>query len=357
MKILVTGTEGYLGSLLAPLLMQQGHEVIGIDTGFYKEGWLYSDLQPRPRTLCKDVRDLTSGDLAGCDAVVHMAELSNDPTGELAPHITHAINHRGSVHLAELAKRAGVTRFVYMSSCSVYGVTSQETVDETSPVNPQTAYAVCKTLVERDVCELADDNFSPTFLRNATAYGASPRMRFDIVLNNLSGHAWTTGEIKMTSDGTPWRPIVHGLDIAKAISLTLAAPRERIHNHVLNVGDTSHNYRVRQIAEIIAGVFTGCRLSFGAPSADNRSYRVSFDKIRRVLPEFTCEWDARRGVEQLHALFTRIQFTQEQFYARPFTRLKTLQHLIASGQLDADFFWIPWSADGHVRENTVARAA
>lgn len=357
MKVLVTGTEGYLGSLLAPLLIRQGHEVTGVDTGFYKEGWLFNDLQPVPRTLAKDIRELTAADLDGHDAVVHMAELSNDPTGELAPHITHAINHRGSVHLAELAKRAGVTRFVYMSSCSVYGIGTQDLVDESSPVNPQTAYAVCKTLVERDVREMADDNFSPTYLRNATAYGASPRMRFDIVLNNLCGHAWTTNEIKMTSDGTPWRPLVHGLDIAKAISMVLTAPRERIHNQVLNVGDTFHNYRVRQIAEIIAGVFTGCRLSFGAPSADNRSYRVSFDKIRNVLPGFTCDWDARRGAEQLHLLFTRIQFTAEQFNARPFTRLKMLQHLIASGQIDADFFWKPFGSDSQTREPQVARAA
>jgi nucleoside-diphosphate-sugar epimerase len=357
MKILVTGTEGYLGSLLAPLLMQQGHEVTGLDTGFYKEGWLFNDLQHRPPTLAKDIRELSAEDLAGHDAVVHMAELSNDPTGELAPHITHAINHRGSVRLAELAKGAGVTRFVYMSSCSVYGVTTQDFVDETSPVNPQTAYAVCKTLVERDVSTMAGDNFSPTFLRNATAYGGSPRMRFDIVLNNLCGLAWTTSEIKMTSDGTPWRPLVHGLDIAKAISLVLAAPRERIHNQVLNIGDTFHNYRVREIAEVIAGVFTGCRLSFGAPSADNRSYRVSFDKIRSVLPGFTCDWDARRGAEQLHALFTRIQFTPEQFNARAFTRLKMLQHLITSRQIDADFFWKPLVSDSPTRETQVARAA
>ena len=356
MKILVTGSEGYLGSLLTPVLLQHGHDVIGVDTGFYKEGWLYNDLQCPPRTLCKDVREITAEDLAGCNAVVHMAELSNDPTGELAPHITHAINHRASVRLAELAKRAGVSRFVYMSSCSVYGVTAQDVVDETSPVNPQTAYAVCKTLVERDVREIANDNFSPTFLRNATAYGASPRMRFDIVLNNLCGHAWTTGEIKMTSDGTPWRPIVHGLDIAKAISMTLTAPRERIHNQVLNVGDTFHNYRVREIAEIVSNVFPDCRLIFGAPSADNRSYRVSFDKIRTVLPGFTCDWDARRGAEQLFNIFTRIHFTPTQFEARPYTRLKMLQHLLATAQLDGDFFWKPIPAEAPTGAQ-IARAA
>lgn len=339
MKILVTGSEGYLGSLLVPRLLKQGHDVTGLDTRFYNEGWLYNDLDPRPRTVCKDVREVTLEDLRGHDAVVHMAELSNDPTGALAPHITMAINHQGSVRLAQLARQAGVERFVYMSSCSVYGVGTQEIVDETAAVNPQTAYAVCKTLVERDVRELANDRFSPTYLRNATAYGASPRMRFDIVLNNLCGCAWTTGEIKMTSDGTPWRPLVHGLDIAKAIELVLAAPRERVHNQVLNVGDTFHNYRVREIAEIIAEVFKGCRLSFGSAGSDNRSYRVSFEKIRAVLPDFACEWDAHRGAAQLHALFDRIQFTPEQFNARPFTRLKMLEHLLRTGQIDGDFFW------------------
>ncbi len=341
MKIFVTGSEGYLGSLLTPLLMQQGHTVTGCDTGFYKEGWLFNDLLPRPRTLCKDLRQISEEDLLGHDAVVHMAELSNDPTGELAPRITYDINHRGSVRLARLACQAKVTRFVYMSSCSVYGVAKADFVDEHSPVDPQTSYAICKTLAERDMRAMGSDDFSPTFLRNATAFGASPRMRFDIVLNNLCGLAWTTREIKMTSDGTPWRPLVHGLDIAKAIMHVLAAPRVVIHNEVLNVGDTQHNWRVREIAETIADVFEGCRLSFGPPSADNRSYRVKFDKIHSLLPGFSCDWDARRGAAQLHALFNRIAFTTELFNARPFTRLKMIEHLLRTGQIDASFFWKP----------------
>jgi nucleoside-diphosphate-sugar epimerase len=344
MKIFVTGSEGYLGSLLTPLLIQNGYEVTGCDTGFYKEGWLFNDLLPRPRTLCKDLREISEEDLRGHDAVVHMAELSNDPTGELAPNITYEINHHGSVRLAKLAKEVNISRFVYMSSCSVYGVAAQDFVDEDSPVNPQTAYAICKTLVERDVRKIADDHFSPTFLRNATAYGASPRIRFDIVLNNLCGSAWTTREIKMTSDGTPWRPLVHGLDIAKAILHVLAAPRVVIHNQVLNVGDTKHNWRVREIAETIARVFKGCRLSFGQPDADSRSYRVNFDRIHTLLPGFACDWDAQRGAEQLHTLFTRIQMTPELFNARPFTRLKMLQHLISTGQIDPAFFWKPIEA-------------
>jgi nucleoside-diphosphate-sugar epimerase len=339
MKVLVTGTEGYLGSLLAPILLRKGHDVVGVDTGYYKAGWLYNPTALTPQTLNKDIRAIVAEDLKGVDAVVHMAELSNDPAGNLAPHITYDINHKGSVRLAELAKQAGVQRFAYMSSCSVYGVGSDEFVTETSPVNPQTAYAECKTLVERDVQKLAADQFSPTFFRNATAFGASPRMRFDIVLNNLAGLAWTTGEIKMTSDGTPWRPLVHGLDIAQAIVSALEAPRDRIHNEIFNVGDTAQNYRVREIAEIVGETFPKCKVTFGPPSADNRSYRVSFDKIRKHLPSFRCEWDARRGARQLYQLFQRIQMSGELFQHRGFTRLKQLEYLLKTGQIDKDFFW------------------
>ncbi|MDH4171782.1 MAG: SDR family oxidoreductase, partial [Acidimicrobiia bacterium] len=325
MRILVTGTEGYLGSVLAPRLMAAGHEVVGLDTCFYKTGWLYHGVDRAPRTIVKDLRDATATDFEGIDAVVHMAELSNDPTGELRPGITHEINHHGSVHLATLAKQAGVERFVYMSSCSVYGVASDGEVTEESPVNPQTAYAECKTLVERDLAPMADDDFSPTFMRNATAFGASPRMRFDIVLNNLSGLAWTTKKIAMISDGSPWRPLVHALDIAKSIQCALEAPRDAVHNEVFNVGDTAHNYQVRQIAEIVADVFPGCELTFGDQGSDNRSYRVSFAKINRALPGFSCEWDAERGARQLRAVFERIDMTPKLFEAMPFTRLKMLE--------------------------------
>jgi nucleoside-diphosphate-sugar epimerase len=268
-----------------------------------------------------------------------MAELSNDPAGQLAPHITYEINHQGSVRLAELARKAGVRRFVYMSSCSVYGVAGGDFVTEESSVNPQTAYGICKTLVERDLRPLATEQFAPTYMRNATAYGASPRMRFDIVLNNLAGLAWTTKEIKMTSDGTPWRPIVHGLDICQAIIAVLNAPLEAVANEVFNVGDTEHNYRVREIAEIVGEVFPGCNVSFGPPSSDNRSYRVSFEKIRKHLPAFKCRWDARRGAEQLLALFRRVDMTAEAFHYRTFTRLRQLEYLIRTGQIDDNFFW------------------
>ena len=339
MRVLVTGTEGYLGSLLAPLLMHAGHEVVGVDTGYYKWGWLYNGTDTTALTLNKDIRHIASDDLAGIDAIVHMAELSNDPTGQLSPTITYDINHIGSVRLAELAQAAGIQRFVYMSSCSVYGVATGDDVTEESPVNPQTAYAECKTLVERDLKPMAGDDFSPTFMRNATAYGASPRMRFDIVLNNLSGLAWTTKEIRMISDGTPWRPLVHALDIAKAIRCVLEAPRDVIHNQVYNVGDTAHNYQVRDIANIIGDVFPGCEVTFGDAGGDNRSYRVSFEKINSQLPGFSCDWDAEKGARQLCELFQKIDLTADEFEGRGFTRLKQLEYLIRTGQIDEDFFW------------------
>ncbi len=339
MRVCVTGSDGYLGSLLAPELLRQGHDVLGLDTGFYKEGTLYRSASMAPKTIAKDLRQIELSDFQGLDAVVHMAELSNDPLGQLAPNITYDINHKGSVRLAEIARQAGVKRFVYMSSCSVYGVADGDYVDERSPVNPQTAYAICKTRVEHDLKPLANDEFSPTFMRNATAYGASPHMRFDIVLNNLAGLAWTTKEIRMTSDGTPWRPLVHGLDICRAIIAVLGAPREAVHSEIFNVGDTAHNYRVREIAEIVAQTFPGCQLSFGAPSLDNRSYRVSFEKIRKHLPQFKCAWDAKKGARQLYDLFKRIDMPAEVFQHRTFTRLKQLEYLIRTKQIDESFFW------------------
>jgi nucleoside-diphosphate-sugar epimerase len=339
MNVLVTGTEGYLGSLLPPLLIERGHQVIGVDTGFYKVGWLYNGTEVTAKTLNKDIRKITPEDLQGVEAIVHMAELSNDPTGQLSPNITYDINHKGSVRLAKLAKEAGVRRFVYMSSCSVYGVATEGDVTEESPVNPQTAYAECKTLVERDVKPLADHDFSPTFMRNATAFGASPRMRFDIVLNNLAGLAWTSQEIKMTSDGTPWRPLVHALDIGKAIVCALEAPRDIVHNQVFNVGDTANNYRVKEIAETIAEVFKGCRLTFGENGSDNRSYRVSFEKINTKLPGFKCDWNAQRGAQQLFDVFNQIDMGEDTFTSKGFTRLKQLEYLIRTQQIDKDFYW------------------
>jgi nucleoside-diphosphate-sugar epimerase len=343
MKLLVTGVEGYIGCLLAPYLQSRGHDIVGLDTGFYRDGWLFSDrrLVPGfPRTINRDIRQVQPEDLAGIEAVVHLAELSNDPLGENDPELTHEINHLSSVRLAELAKAARVSRFVYTSSCSVYGVADgAQAMSETSATQPQTAYARCKTLVERDVAALADDQFSPTFLRNATAYGASPRMRFDIVLNNLCGLAATTGRIVMTSDGTPWRPLVHVLDICEAIACTLDAPRDAVHGEVFNVGHDEDNYQVREIAGIVAEAFPGCELSFGAAGGDNRSYRVSFDKIHARLPGFRCQWNARKGAQQLKEVFDRIGLDTVVFEARHFTRLKQLRYLQKTGQVDAALFW------------------
>ena len=342
MKIFVTGTEGYIGSILAPILMAAGHEVTGLDTGFYRNGWLYSnhkDTPIQPKMINKDLRDIEAADLEGHDAVVHMAELSNDPLGQNNPEVTHKINHLGSVRIASLCKELGINRFIYTSSCSVYGAGSGDFLDETSAVNPQTAYADCKTSVERDVAKLADDNFSPVFLRNATAYGASPRMRFDIVLNDLSGLAWTEKKIAMISDGSPWRPLVHVQDICKAIHCALIAPQEAIHNQVFNVGDNGANYRVREIAEIVGGTFPGCEVTFGDSSGDNRSYRVNFDKINSELPGFKCDWNASLGAAQLKSIFEQIDMSQDIFKSNPFTRLKQLKHLIATRQIDDEFFW------------------
>lgn len=337
MKILVTGTDGYLGCLLAPTLAAEGHEVVGLDTGFYRHGWLYNGVDMVPHTITKDMRHITEADLEGFDAVVAMAELSNDPTGDLVGPITYDINHLGSQHVARTAKAAGVERFVYMSSCSVYGV-ADGIVDETSEVNPQTAYAKCKKLTEDDLWQMASDDFHPTALRNSTAYGASPRQRFDIVLNNLSGLAWTTGRIAMTSDGTPWRPMVHGLDIAKAIRTVLAAPVEKVHAEAFNVGSNNQNYTVREIAETVANEFTGCELSFGDPSADNRSYRVNFDKITETLG-YSTDWDLAMGAKQLHEVFEAIQLTPEIFNGRGHTRLKQIEYLLETKQVTPELFW------------------
>src|ERR1700691_5019480 len=342
MKLLVTGTEGYIGTRLAPILIEAGHEIVGLDTGFYRDGCLYMSpmsMPVVPRTLIRDLRRVGPADLSEYDAVVHLAELSNDPIGAINPEVTYKINHVGSVSLAVAAKAAGVRRFIYASSCSVYGLGSGEVLDESSPTNPQTAYAKCKVMVERDVAPLADKNFCVTFLRNATAYGPSPRMRFDIVINDLCALAWTTKRIAMTSDGSPWRPVVHIEDICAAISCTLEAAPEAVNGQVFNVGQNSENYRVRELAQIIAEVFPGCQVSMGTSGADNRSYRVAFDKIGTQLKNFKCKWSARQGAEELRALFERIEFNRDTYEYRAFTRLKQLKYLTATHQIDQDFFW------------------
>jgi nucleoside-diphosphate-sugar epimerase len=324
---------------MAPVLASRGHEVVGLDTGFYREGRLYHGHELPLRVITKDIRQITATDLRGFDAVVHLAELSNDPLGQYRPEVTYAINGEGSAALARLAKQAGVRRFVYSSSCSVYGAGDGEWKTEMSPTEPLTAYADCKLRTEAVLGLLADGAFSPTMLRNATAYGASPRMRFDIVLNQFAGFAWTQGKIVMNSDGSPWRPLVHALDIAQAFACVLEAPVEAVHNQIFNVGCNEENYRVREIAEIVAAAFPGCATVFGPPNNDGRSYRVSFDKIATGLPGFRCRWTAEQGAAELREVFDRIQLTPDRFTFRAFTRLAQLDHLQRSGKLDDQFYW------------------
>lgn len=338
-RVFVTGVDGYIGTMLGPALMKRGHEVTGCDTGYHRIGWLYNGVTEMPRVLNRDIREVTAADLAGHDAVIHLAELSNDPVGQLAPHITFAINHQGSVRLARLAREAGIPRFIYFSSCSVYGASADRAQDEEGTTQPLTAYAECKLLVERDLKAMAGADFSPTILRNATAYGASPRQRFDLVVNNLAGRAWCHREIRMDSDGTPWRPLAHILDICQAAACALEAPREAVHNETFNVGANTENYQVRDVATIIGEVFPGCSVTFGTRGGDQRDYKVSFDKIATRLPGFAPRWTVRKGAEQLLGVFERVSMPLELFESRAHTRLKQIQYLLETGQIDQDFFW------------------
>ena len=356
-RVLVTGSDGYIGSILAPLLIARGYEVDGLDTGYYRAGWLYHDVAQRPRTMTRDIRTVTAEDLEGYEAVFHLAELSNDPVCQFDERATYDINHRASVALAENAKRAGVRRFIYASSCSVYGVMTGEEATEATKVNPQTAYANCKVMVERDVTELADRDFSPTFLRNATAFGASPRMRFDIVLNNLAGMAWTTGCLEMTSDGTPWRPLVHVLDICDAMIAAFEAPLYAVSNQVFNVGDERQNYRVREIVATVSDVFPVKYVAIGRNGGDNRSYRVSFDKIKQHLPAFSCRRDVRAGARQLLNVFQHIGLTEAMFNAPPYIRLRQLRHLVDTRQLDSLFYWYENDLSGIAPARSLADTA
>lgn len=341
MRVLFTGADGYIGAVLGPKLLEHGHDATGIDTGLYRRGWLFDDGKTRPMVMSRDTRQLSRSDLTSFDAVVHLAELSNDPLGENDPGVTMEINHRGSVEFARKCRDAGIGRFVYASSCSIYGAAGAELKSETSTCDPQTAYARCKVLVERDLVELTDSLFTPVFLRNATAFGASPRQRFDLVLNNLSGWAFTAKKIRVMSDGTPCRPLVHVEDICQAILCALKAPREAVCAEAFNVGDETQNYTVRGIAEIVNDTFPDCELSFGPSGPDNRSYRVSFAKIKAHMPGFRCEWNAQRGAGQLRSVFERIRLDEATFNAAPFTRLTELRHLQHTEQLDSHLRWTP----------------
>ncbi|MDJ0510222.1 MAG: SDR family oxidoreductase [Crocosphaera sp.] len=339
MKVLVTGHKGYIGTILVPMLLAKGYEVFGIDSDLFEKCTFGQGFTQIP-DLRKDVRDIEISDIEGCDAAIHLAALSNDPLGNFNPNLTYEINHQASVNLAKLCKEVGINRYIFSSSCSNYGAGGDDWLTEDSPFNPVTPYGISKVKVEQEVAQLADDNFSPTFLRNATAYGVSPRLRFDLVLNNLVAWAFTTGRIYIKSDGTPWRPIVHIEDISRAFIAVLEAPNELIHNQAFNVGRNEDNYQIRQLAEIVGEVVPNCKIEYakdGGP--DKRCYRVDCSKITKVIPEFKPQWNARKGAQELYDVYQKVGLTLEEFEGEKYQRIAHLKSLISAQSLDSNLRW------------------
>lgn len=335
MRVIVTGHEGYIGTILVPLLLSAGHEVTGIDSNLFARCTFRPGVKNIP-SHNKDIRDVVVEDLRGYDAILHLAGLSNDPLGDLDPDLTYEINHLATVRLAKLAKHAGVTRFIFSSSCSNYGAGGEDWLTESSTFNPVTPYGISKVRAEQDVAKLADDDFSPTFLRSATAYGVSPRLRFDLVLNNLVAWAYASGKVHIKSDGSPWRPIVHIEDISRAFMAAMEAPREVVHNEAFNVGRTEENFQVRDIAKVVEQTVPGSTVEFAAgASPDTRCYRVDCSKIQRVLPAFKPQWDIRKGAAELYEAFSNTNLTVEDFEGERFKRIAHLRKLIADGEVDA----------------------
>ena len=339
MRILVTGHKGYIGSVLVPLAQRAGHEVVGLDSDLYRNS-TYGNEPARIREIIKDVRDIEKSDLAGIDALIHLAGLSNDMLGDLNPELTYAINHAASVRLAEMAKELGIERYVFASSCSNYGAAGDKTQDESGDLNPVTPYAKSKVMVERDVSQLADDRFSPVFMRNATAYGVSPRIRFDLVLNNLTAWAYTTGNILLKSDGTPWRPLAHIEDISRAAIGACEAPREVVHNQHFNVGRNSENYQMRQLAEIVKETVPNCEIAFAdGAEPDKRNYRVDFTKYTKAFPKHQLKWTARMGAKQIYESYKQHALQKDEYEGPRYKRIAQLKHLLATGQLDDTLRW------------------
>ena len=339
MRVLVTGHNGFIGATMAKTLHEAGHRVTGLDTYYYEDCTLNGHDFEVP-AIRKDIRDVKLDDLKGFDAIIHLAALSNDPIGELKAEWTYDINHLASVNLAKLGKAAGVRLFLFSSSCSMYGTAGDDMVTEQAPLRPLTHYATSKVRAEVDLAKLADKDFSPVFMRNATAYGVSPRLRADLVLNNLVGWAFTTGRVLIKSDGTPWRPVIHIGDIARAFAAVLAAPREVVHCQAFNVGLNGENYQVRDLAEIVERTVPGCKIEYaGEAGPDPRSYRVDFSKLARAVPDFRPIWNATLGARELYEVYSRVNLTHEDFQGRKYIRVKHLRHLIQNNVLDDSLRW------------------